>query len=47
MVVRLGRLARSLSQLLQVIETLETKGAHFRSLGDLIDTTTAQVKFSL
>ena len=46
MVVRLDRLARSLSHLLQVIETLEAKGAHFRSLGDPIDTTTAQGKFS-
>ena len=46
-VVRLDRLARSLSHLLQVIETLEAKGAHFRSLGDPIDTTTAQGKFSL
>jgi hypothetical protein len=46
-VVRLDRLARSLAHLLQVIETLEAKGAHFRSLGDPIDTTTAQGKFSL
>lgn len=46
-VVRLDRLARSLSHLLQVIETLEARGAHFRSLGDPIDTTTAQGKFSL
>jgi DNA invertase Pin-like site-specific DNA recombinase len=30
-VVRLDRLARSVSHLLQVIETLEERGAHFRS----------------
>ena len=46
-VVRLDRLARSLVHLLQVIEKLEAKGAHFRSLGDPIDTTTPQGKFSL
>ena len=46
-VVRLDRLARSLSHLLQVIERLETRGAHFRSLGDPVDTATAQGKFSL
>ena len=46
-VVRLDRLARSLSHLLQVIETLEAKGAHFRSLGDPIDTATPQGRFSL
>ncbi|SLN72285.1 DNA-invertase hin [Limimaricola soesokkakensis] len=46
-VVRIDRLARSLSHLLEVIETLEAKGAHFRSLGDPIDTTSAQGKFTL
>ena len=46
-VVRLDRLARSLSHLLQVIEHLEAKGAHFRSLGDPIDTTSPQGKFTL
>ena len=46
-VVRLDRLARPLVQLLQVIETLEMKGAHFRSLGDPIDTATPQGRFSL
>lgn len=46
-VVRLDRLARSLSHLLQVIEMLEARGAHFRSLGDPVDTATAQGKFSL
>ena len=40
----------ALARLLATIrpgETLEAKGAHFRSLGDPIDTTTAQGKFSL
>ena len=46
-VVRLDRLARSLAHLLQVIETLEARGAHFRSLGDPIDTATPQGRFSL
>ncbi|WP_161884608.1 recombinase family protein, partial [Deinococcus alpinitundrae] len=46
-VVRLDRLARSVSHLLAVIEQLETAGAHFRSLRDPIDTTTAQGMFSL
>jgi DNA invertase Pin-like site-specific DNA recombinase len=46
-VVRIDRLARSVSHLLDVIETLERKGAHFRSLRDPIDTTTPQGMFSL
>lgn len=46
-VVRLDRLARSVSHLLAVIEQLESKGAHFRSLRDPIDTTTPQGMFSL
>ncbi|MHC1550235.1 recombinase family protein [Phyllobacterium sp. K27] len=46
-VVRLDRLARSVSHLLQVIEQLEDKGAHFRSLNDPIDTSTPQGMFSL
>ncbi|MCE6958380.1 recombinase family protein [Cereibacter sphaeroides] len=46
-VVRLDRLARSLVHLLQVIERLEARGAHFRSLHDPIDTSTPQGKFSL
>jgi len=46
-VVRLDRLARSVSHLLEVIEDLTTKGAHFRSLRDPIDTTTPQGIFSL
>ena len=46
-VVRLDRLARSVSHLLAVIEQLEATGAHFRSLRDPIDTTTPQGMFSL
>ena len=46
-VVRLDRLARSVSHLLAVIEALEAAGAHFRSLRDPIDTTTPQGMFSL
>lgn len=46
-VVRLDRLARSVSHLLAVIEQLEARGAHFRSLRDPIDTTTPQGIFSL
>lgn len=37
-VVRIDRLARSLSHLLEVIERLEAKGAFFRSIQDPIDT---------
>jgi DNA invertase Pin-like site-specific DNA recombinase len=46
-VVRIDRLARSLSHLLEVIEGLEARGAHFRSLGDPIDTASPQGKFTL
>ena len=46
-VVRLDRLARSVSHLLAVIEQLEASGAHFRSVRDPIDTTTPQGMFSL
>jgi len=46
-VVRLDRLARSVSHLLEVIEDLTQKNAHFRSLRDPIDTSTAQGMFSL
>ncbi len=46
-VVRLDRLARSVSHLLAVIEQLEASGAHFRSLRDPIDTTSPQGMFSL
>jgi DNA invertase Pin-like site-specific DNA recombinase len=37
-VARIDRLARSLSHLLSVVETLRAKGGHFRSLADPIDT---------
>lgn len=46
-VVRLDRLARSVNHLLDVIEELTERGAHFRSLSDPIDTTTPQGMFSL
>jgi len=46
-VVRLDRLARSVSHLLEVIERLEESGAHFRSLRDPVDTSTPQGMFSL
>ncbi len=46
-VVRLDRLARSVSHLLEVIEGLEKKRAHFKSLRDPIDTSTPQGMFSL
>ena len=46
-VVRIDRLARSLSHLLEIIERLESKGAHFRSLQDPIDTASPQGKFTL
>jgi len=46
-VVRLDRLARSVTHLLEVIEDLNAKGAYFRSLSDPIDTTTPQGMFSL
>ncbi|OQM73455.1 recombinase family protein [Manganibacter manganicus] len=46
-VVRLDRLARSVSHLLEVIESLTAAGALFRSLRDPIDTSTPQGMFSL
>jgi DNA invertase Pin-like site-specific DNA recombinase len=46
-VVRLDRLARSVSHLLEVIEDLTARTAHFRSLQDPIDTKTPQGMFSL
>jgi len=46
-VVRIDRLARSLSHLLEVIERLEARGAFFRSLEDPIDTASPQGKFTL
>jgi DNA invertase Pin-like site-specific DNA recombinase len=38
MVARIDRLARSLSHLLEVVESLRVRGAHFKSLADPIDT---------
>src|SRR3954447_1339607 len=46
-VVRLDRLARSVSHLLAVIQQLEEAGGDFRSLRDSIDTSTPQGMFSL
>lgn len=46
-VVRIDRLARSLAHLLEILDRLETKGAHFRSLNDPIDTSSPQGKFTL
>lgn len=46
-VVRLDRLARSVSHLLTIIEELDQRRGHFRSLRDPIDTTTPQGRFSL
>lgn len=45
--VRIDRLARSLSHLLEVIEAVEARGAYFRSLHDPIDTASPQGKFTL
>ena len=46
-IVRLDRLARSLSHLLEVIEGLEARGIGFRSLNDPVDTGSPQSKFTL
>jgi DNA invertase Pin-like site-specific DNA recombinase len=46
-VTRIDRLARSLSHLLEIIEALRRKGAHFRSLADPIDTSSPQGIFTL
>ena len=46
-VVRLDRLARSVSHLLEVIDQLDAQGAYFRSLSDPIDTTSPQGMFTL
>lgn len=46
-VTRIDRLARSLAHLLEVIEALRGKGAHFRSLADPIDTSSPQGIFTL
>ena len=42
LVVRIDRLARSLAHLLEIVETLRSKGAYFRSINDPIDTSSAQ-----
>lgn len=42
LVVRIDRLARSLSHLLEIVETLRAKGAYFKSINDPIDTSSAQ-----
>jgi DNA invertase Pin-like site-specific DNA recombinase len=46
-VARIDRLARSLVHLLAVIEQLRARKAHFRSLGDPIDTSSPQGVFTL
>ncbi|MCW2240627.1 recombinase family protein [Azospirillum canadense] len=46
-VVRIDRLARSLAHLLEILAALDAKGAGFRSLGDPIDTTSPQGRFTL
>jgi DNA invertase Pin-like site-specific DNA recombinase len=39
---KLNRLARSMKQLIETIETLRVRGIGFRSLTEALDTTTAQ-----
>ncbi|MBZ7927059.1 recombinase family protein (plasmid) [Ensifer adhaerens] len=46
-VASLDRLARSLADLLGVLEDLKDRGIHFRSLADPIDTSTEQGMFAL
>ena len=46
-VVRLDRLARSLMHLMQLLDTLTQRGAHFRSLRDPIDTGSPAGRFTL
>lgn len=46
-VVRIDRLARSVQHLLAVIDEIEKRGAHIRSLRDPIDTSTPQGLFAL
>ena len=46
-VTKLDRLGRGLRSLLDFIEELRARGIAFRSLGDAIDTTTAQGRFFL
>jgi DNA invertase Pin-like site-specific DNA recombinase len=44
-VVKLDRLARSLKELIQMVEALSERGVQINSLDDKIDTTTPQGKF--
>ena len=46
-VVSLDRLARSLSHLLGVVESLQARDVHFRSLRDPVDTASPQGLFTL
>jgi DNA invertase Pin-like site-specific DNA recombinase len=46
-VVRIDRLARSLSHLLEIIDNIRRRKAHFRSLSDPIDTSSPQGLFTL
>ncbi|MBW6426188.1 recombinase family protein [Rhizobium sp. XQZ8] len=46
-IVQLDRLARSVNHLLQVVDDLEKRGVHFRSLRDEIDTSTPQGVFAI
>jgi DNA invertase Pin-like site-specific DNA recombinase len=46
-VTKIDRLARSLDHLLQIIRELDAKSAGFRALGDPIDTTSPQGRFTL
>lgn len=46
-VIKLDRLGRSLSHLIDLIEFFKTEGVEFKSLGDSIDTTTPQGLFML
>ena len=43
LVVRIDRLARSLSHLLEIVETLRAKGGFFRSINDPIDGSVAKI----
>ena len=46
-IARLDRLARSLSHLLEIVETLQGRGVFFKSLADPFDTTSAQGKLMM
>jgi DNA invertase Pin-like site-specific DNA recombinase len=47
LVLRIDRLARSLNNLLDIIDSIHKRGAFFRSLRDPIDSATPSGKFSL